>query len=164
MYYAFYKDGSKYSPTGYPDIELKGLDPNKMYRIVDYVNDRVVATNLMGDNAVFNTRFSDYLLVKAVEISEPDPEPVDPDYGFTSVDDRDEALIYTGTWHDDNNASFSEGTARYTNSTDASVVFSFTGTSIRWYGQRDTNFGTAEVYLDDELKLSLIHISEPTRH
>ena len=77
-----------------------------MYRIVDYVNDRVVATNLMGDNAVFNTRFSDYLLVKAVEISEPDPEPVDPDYGFTSVDDRDEALIYTGTWHDDNNASF----------------------------------------------------------
>ena len=24
MYYAFYKDGSKYSPTGYPDIELKG--------------------------------------------------------------------------------------------------------------------------------------------
>lgn len=140
MYYAFYKDGSKYSPTGYPDIELKGLDPNKMYRIVDYVNDRVVATNLMGDNAVFNTRFSDYLLVKAVEISEPDPEPVDPDYGFTSVDDRDEALIYTGTWHDDNNASFSEGTARYTNSTDASVVFSFTGTSIRWYGQRDTNF------------------------
>lgn len=43
-----------------------------MYRIVDYVNDRVVATNLMGDNAVFNTRFSDYLLVKAVEISEPD--------------------------------------------------------------------------------------------
>ncbi len=29
-----------------------------MYRIVDYVNDRVVATNLMGDNAVFNTRFS----------------------------------------------------------------------------------------------------------
>ena len=131
---------------------MKGLDPNKMYRIVDYVNDRVVATNLMGDNAVFNTRFSDYLLVKAVEISEPDPEPVDPDYGFTSVDDRDEALIYTGTWHDDNNASFSEGTARYTNSTDASVVFSFTGTSIRWYGQRDTNFGTAEVYLDDELK------------
>ena len=59
-----------------------------------------------------------------MEISEPDPEPVDPDYGFTSVDDRDEALIYTGTWHDDNNASFSEGTARYTNSTDASVVFS----------------------------------------
>ena len=155
MYYAFYKDGSKYSPTGYPDIELKGLDPNKMYRIVDYVNDRVVATNLMGDNAVFNTRFSDYLLVKAVEISEPDPEPVDPDYGFTSVDDRDEALIYTGTWHDDNNASFSEGTARYTNSTDASVVFSFTGTSIRWYGQRDTNFGTAEVYLDDELKTTV---------
>lgn len=91
---------------------MKGLDPNKMYRIVDYVNDRVVATNLMGDNAVFNTRFSDYLLVKAVEISEPDPEPVDPDYGFTSVDDRDEALIYTGTWHDDNNASLQlKGTA-----------------------------------------------------
>ena len=66
-----------------------------------------------------------------------------------------DALRLTDAIHEHGNASFSEGTARYTNSTDASVVFSFTGTSIRWYGQRDTNFGTAEVYLDDELKTTV---------
>lgn len=151
MYYAFYRDGSKYAPTGNPEIELKGLDPDKMYRIVDYVNDRVVATNLMGDEAVFSARFSDYLLVKAVEIFEPDEEPVDPDYGFTLVDDRDDSLIYTGTWHDDSNEMFYEGTARYTNQKDASVELTFAGTAVRWYGQKDTNFGTADVYIDDEL-------------
>lgn len=151
MYYAFYRDGTKYKPEGNPDIELKGLDSNKMYRIVDYVNDRVVATNLPGDNAVFSCRFSAYLLLKAIEISEPDPEPVDPDWGFTSVDAMDETLVYTGTWYDDHNDSFDNGTARYTPVVGSSVEFTFAGTAIRWYGQRDTNFGVAAVYLDDEL-------------
>ncbi len=148
MHYAFYRDGSKYSPTGYPEIQLKGLDPAKMYRIVDYVNDRVVATNLMGNNAVFTNQFSSYLLVKAVEITTPDPEPADPDAGFQSVDDRDPALTYVGTWNNDSNSAFYEGTARYTNAVNASVEFTFTGTAVRWYGQNDTNFGTADVYLD----------------
>lgn len=149
MYYAFYRDGTKYAPTGYPAIELKGLNPAKMYRIVDYVNNRVVATNLTGDNFTFEARFTDSLLVKAVEITTPDPEVVDPDYGFTSVDDRSADVTYTGTWHDDASSSFSEGTARYTNEVDATVEFSFAGTAIRWYGQEDTNFGTADVYIDD---------------
>ena len=149
MYYAFYRDGTKYAPTGYPAIELKGLNPAKMYRIVDYVNNRVVATNLTGDNFTFEARFTDSLLVKAVEITTPDPEVVDPDYGFTSVDDRSADVTYTGTWHDDASSSFSEGTARYTNEVGATVEFSFAGTAIRWYGQEDTNFGTADVYIDD---------------
>lgn len=150
MYYAFYRDGTKFSPTGYPDIELKGLDPDKMYRIVDYVNDRIVATNLMGDNAVFNNHFSSYLLVKAVEIDTPDV-PVDPEEGFQSVDAMDTSLVYTGTWHDDHNPDFYESNARYTNNAGSSVEFTFTGNAVHWYGQRDTNFGTAEVYLDGEL-------------
>lgn len=152
MHYAFYRDGSKFTTEGYPEIELRGLDPNKLYRIVDYVNDRIVATNLQGDNAKFINKFSTSLLVKAVELTEPDdPSVVDPDWGYTIVDDRDDALTYSGTWHDDSNAAFGEGTARYTNTSGASVEFTFAGTSIRWYGQKDTNFGVAEVYLDDEL-------------
>lgn len=155
MFYAFFRDGSKYSPSGNPDIELKGLEPGKMYRAVDYVNNRVVATNMMGDDATFSCRFSDYLLLKVVEISEPDPEPVDPDYGFTSVDDRNDSLVYSGVWHDDSSSSFSEGTARYTGEVGAYVEFTFTGKSIRWYGQKDINFGEADVYLDGELKATI---------
>lgn len=152
MYYAFYRDGSKYSPSGNPDIELKGLDSEKMYRIVDYVNDRVVATNLMGDEATFSCSFSSYLLLKAVEITTPDDETiVDPDWGYTSVDCEDDSLVYTGNWTAESNSSFGEGTARYTTSADSTVEFTFTGTAVRWYGQTDTNFGSADVYLDDVL-------------
>lgn len=151
MYYVFYRDGTKYRPTGNPPIELKGLDPNKMYRIVDYVNDQVVATNLMGDDAVFNYQFSDYLLVKAVEITSPDPDPVDPEEGFQSVEANDPVLVYTGTWHDDNSDLFHGGDARYTSDAGASVELTFVGTGVRWYGQKDTNFGSATVYLDNEL-------------
>ena len=63
MYYAFYRDGTKFTVDGYPAIELKGLDSSKMYRIVDYVNDRVVATNLTGENMSFTNRFSEYLVL-----------------------------------------------------------------------------------------------------
>ena len=151
MYYAFYRDGSKFTTSDYPEIELRGLDPDKIYRIVDYVNDKVVATNLPGDNARFTNKFSGSLLVKAVEIQTPDaPAIEDSNTRYINIDDRDGLLKYSGTWHDDLNSSFREGTARYTNQVGAAVEFTFTGTSIRWYGQNDTNFGTADVYLDGE--------------
>ena len=70
---------------------------------------------------------------------------------YTLVDDRDPSLVYAGEWHDDSNPAFYGGTARYTSSTDASVELTFTGTAVRWYGQKDTNFGTADVYIDNEL-------------
>lgn len=151
MHYAFYRDGSKHRPSGYPTIELKGLNPDKLYRIVDYVNDRVIATNIPGNNAIFDYRFSNYLLVKAIEIDSPDEEPADPNEGFVSVDAMDGALIYVGTWHDDQDDSFYNGTARYSTSAGSSVELTFTGTTIRWYGQNDLNFGTAQVYLDNLL-------------
>lgn len=151
MYYAFYRDGIKFSPVGNPTIELKGLDPNKMYRVVDYTNNEVVATNLTGDNAKFNYNFSNYLLVKAVEITVPDPEIVDPEESFTSVNATDEAVTYSGVWSNDYNSLFYDGEARYTTEEGAFVEFTFIGTGVRWYGQNDINFGHAEVYIDDHL-------------
>lgn len=75
----------------------------------------------------------------------------EPEEEFLLVDDRDPSLVYTGDWQNDSNAAFHGGTARYTNSADASVELVFAGTAIRWYGQRDTNFGTANVYIDGVL-------------
>lgn len=78
-------------------------------------------------------------------------EYVDEVVEYTIVDDRDSAVIYSGTWNDDSNSSFHNGTARYTNESGASVSFAFNGTAIQWYGQHDTNFGTANVYIDGDL-------------
>lgn len=71
-----------------------------------------------------------------------------PELTYHLVDDRDASLIYSGTWHNDSSPTFLNGTARYTSDTNASVSFTFTGTAIQWYGQNDTNFGTAKVYID----------------
>ncbi len=74
-----------------------------------------------------------------------------PSSEFVAVDDRDSSLVYTGTWHDDSSSSFHANTARYANSDGASVALTFTGSAIRWYGQNDTNFGAANVYIDGVL-------------
>lgn len=71
-----------------------------------------------------------------------------PELTYHLVDDRDASLIYSGTWHNDSSSTFLNGTVRYTSDTNASVSFTFTGTAIQWYGQNDTNFGTAKVYID----------------
>lgn len=71
-----------------------------------------------------------------------------PELTYHLVDDRDASLIYSGTWHNDSSSTFLNSTARYTSDTNASVSFTFTGTAIQWYGQNDTNFGTAKVYID----------------
>lgn len=148
MYYAFYRDGKRFQPNGYPDIELRGLNPNKMYRVVDYVNNRVVATNLMGDNAVFNTRFSKDLLVKAIEIESPDEEPVNQDWGFEVVDASDPAILYDGDWEISGDPEQME---KLKGKEGASFRFRFAGTAVRWYGRKYPGEGSAEVYLDEKL-------------
>lgn len=84
--------------------------------------------------------------INVYEITDPSPAPT-----VVYVDDRDSALVYTGVWHDDNQPVFYDGTARYTNSAGATVELTFVGTAIQWYGQKDTNFGMANVYLDNVL-------------
>lgn len=91
--------------------------------------------------------------INVYEYAEPEPE-------FTIVDDRDASLMYTGTWQNDSNPAFHNGTARYTAEANASVELTFNGTVIRWYGQKDTNFGTANVYLDDVL-IETVNVSGP---
>lgn len=90
----------------------------------------------------------DYLAYATAETVDPAPEP-EPE--FQVVDAMDDILVYTGNWTDDSNENFESGFARYTNESDASVSLTFEGSTVRWYGQTDTNFGSARVYLDDEL-------------
>lgn len=76
MYYSFYCDGKKYQPVGHPDVTLKGLDPNKIYRIEDYINGEVIAEKVVGTEATFQVPFDQYLLVRAVPVGEVPKEKV----------------------------------------------------------------------------------------
>lgn len=149
MYYAFYRDGQKYCPKGYPALELKGLKPDKLYRVIDYVNDRVVATNLRGACAVFNTRFTNYLLVKAVEIAEQDNESVDQDWGFKKVKANVPSIVYSENWQKSNGTN-EKGNNCFTQTPGDKFTFTFAGTAIRWYGEKSKEGGKAEVFLDDK--------------
>lgn len=144
MYYAFYRDGAKYSPQGNPKVELKGLNPYRLYRIVDYVNNRILATNVPGGRAQFDASFGSYLLLRAEELSAPEPLQTQ-----LTAEESDPAVTFEGAWTAEQNGAFSGGACRYTTETGASVTFAFEGNRIAWYGQKDTNFGTAEVFVDD---------------
>jgi len=151
-YYSFYKDGSKYPGNGNAKVELRGLDPAKIYRIEDYVNNTVLATNVSGLNLMVNTAFTNgSMLVRAVPLETPDVPVVVPTVDYVKADNADASVVYAGTWNNDSGSSFYNSTAKYTSTQGSAVEFIFTGNAIRWCGQKDTNFGTAQIYIDDNL-------------
>ncbi len=60
----------------------------------------------------------------------------------------DRHLAWRGDWHKVSHASYSSGTAWYTNSPDSSVTIEFDGTSISLLGKKAPTYGVAEVRFD----------------
>ncbi|MBA7581101.1 hypothetical protein ES708_23001 [subsurface metagenome] len=61
IYYSIYADDASWQGA----LTLRGLEPGKTYRVVDYVEDRELGT-VQADNAVLHIDFTDYLLLKCV--------------------------------------------------------------------------------------------------
>jgi hypothetical protein len=64
------------------------------------------------------------------------------------VEQGDPSITYTGTWHSNNAAPNSGGTAALSNSADAQATISFAGSGITWIGVKDPGNGLAKVTLD----------------
>lgn len=65
---------------------------------------------------------------------------------------RDPAITYTGTWHDNNARVWTGGASRTANLAGSAATFSFTGTSVSWIGsEKSSAGGTANVYIDGVL-------------
>jgi alpha-galactosidase len=73
----------------------------------------------------------------------------------TTVDDSSASITYNQTWHSETNTSCIGNDAHYTDTANAYVQFTFTGTAITWVGQKDVNFGNASVYLDGVLQATI---------
>ena len=69
------------------------------------------------------------------------------DDGYTRVMNSDQAVSYSGNWVS-NPSSSGSGTAMQSTSAGSQVRYAFTGTAIRWIGDRDPRSGVADVYLD----------------
>ncbi len=86
-----------------------------------------------------------------------------PSIGALIIDDRDPAVVYSGTWYQGSASDNYFGTETYANSAGASVSYPFTGTSIRWIGALNHHHGKADVYLDDTLVAEAVDCYAPGR-
>jgi hypothetical protein len=73
-------------------------------------------------------------------------------------------VTYNGAWTACTNESpYYNGTCHYSSTAAGYVEFAFTGTSITWYGLKNTDLGKADVYLDGALAAGGIDCFSYTR-
>ena len=60
-------------------------------------------------------------------------------------------MTYTGRWEENRNRSWSEGTAKVTETTGARADFTFTGSWVSWIGAQKRSIGPAKIYIDGAL-------------
>ena len=111
-------------------------------KVIRVSNSSSVAFTSDGDSISFSTVAGEsYRIISNVEA------PVLP----IKVDDRDPSIIYTGTWSPYSDSRNYMSTESYSNQVGASAEFTFTGTSIKYYGATQANHGYFDIYIDDVL-------------
>lgn len=74
----------------------------------------------------------------------------------TKIVNDDIGIIYSGSWGDSNNQSGCYNGDNHASKTPSSYVkFTFTGTSIAWYGSKAADHGKADIYIDDVLQATV---------
>ena len=73
-------------------------------------------------------------------------------YDREYVDDRDEAVQYSGSWETYEASSDYSGTETYSTKAGDSCEFTFEGTGVRYIGAKQKNTGKVKVYIDGEFK------------
>ena len=71
---------------------------------------------------------------------------------FTRVQQNSSTVTYTGTWYSNGGTFNSGGNAALAINTGARATFTFSGTSVKWIGYRDSWSGIANIYVDGILK------------
>ncbi|QHW33095.1 hypothetical protein GZH47_21340 [Paenibacillus rhizovicinus] len=78
------------------------------------------------------------------------------------TDDRDSAIVYGGSWTEDNWTGDFADTEKYSKTTNDYAQFTFTGNRIQLIGYRQHNLGNAAVYIDGALDATVDLYTEGT--
>lgn len=71
---------------------------------------------------------------------------------ITTVNDDDPSVAYTGSWtNNDSCSGYYNNDLHWSNTNGSYAQISFTGTSIKWIGAKNTGHGNAKVYIDGNL-------------
>jgi hypothetical protein len=109
-------------------------------------------------NLAYPAEYSDVYLLVLGGTAPPPPPPPPPPPSTTTVTRFEEiapAVQTTGTWYPNSNASYSGGSAVKARDDGSQIRFTFTGTGVKWIGQRDKWSGVAEIYLDGALTATI---------
>lgn len=79
------------------------------------------------------------------------------------ADDRDAAVVLSGTWTPYADDGDLQGTELYSDNVGSAVDFRFEGTSVAWIGAKNHNLGKADVYLDGKLAEADVDAYAPSK-
>ncbi|WP_261301656.1 CBM35 domain-containing protein [Paenibacillus andongensis] len=77
------------------------------------------------------------------------------------VDDKNAAVTYNPAWGNWNDVNDYNGSESSTNTVNSYAQFTFTGTSIKYIGQTQPNYGKLDVYIDNVLDAADIDLYAP---
>ncbi|KAI0034516.1 copper radical oxidase [Vararia minispora EC-137] len=83
--------------------------------------------------------------------------------GAKSYDSASPLVHFSGKWTDSYASRYVGHTLRSTTSKGSSIIFTFTGTGIEWFGNVDSRHGIADVYIDGKL-VDHVDSYSPTAH
>ncbi|CAN7364868.1 DUF1080 domain-containing protein [Paenibacillus sp. LjRoot153] len=108
--------------------------------------DKTFANGKVGLSVYDGTiaQFDDAWVAKLGQTVMAPPTPI-------TVDDRDPAVTYSGTWSQSSSASDYSSTETYNRTAGAYAQFTFTGTSISLISMKQHNMGLIDVYIDGVL-------------
>jgi hypothetical protein len=148
--------GMRGPASGMADVSLDGALVSRvdLYSPTEQVQTVVLSLTNLSDGphtlridvaGVKNSASSStVVIVDAFDVTLALPQPP-----TTRVQENSAAVVYSGSWTPGSRFSYWSGEfARYTETTGAQATFTFSGTSIRWLGERRRNGGIARVSLD----------------
>jgi hypothetical protein len=88
----------------------------------------------------------------------------DTNFTWTTIDDTDKSIIYTGSWQIGLwGSDYYDGTAHYTANAGDAAQYTFTGVGIKWIAAMNSDHGQAKVYIDSVYQTTVDLYSSPAQ-
>ncbi|BFT71139.1 DUF4073 domain-containing protein [Paenibacillus sp. P36] len=135
-------------PGNATNPNISWASSNSLVAKVEVVGGKAIVTGLKEGTAEITATSADGGFRAAAQVTVTKASGV---VATVKVDDRDAAVVYTGSWNNYSDGGDYSGTEKYSNTAGDSAQFTFTGTSIQLISMKQRNMGNIDVYLDGVL-------------
>ncbi|WP_235960016.1 DUF4073 domain-containing protein [Paenibacillus silvestris] len=146
-------------PSNATNQNINWTSSNSLVAKVEVVGGKTIVTGLKEGTAEITATSADGGFRAAAQVTVTKASGVVPS---VKVDDRNAAVIYTGSWNNYSDGGDYSGTEKYSNTAGDSAQFTFTGTTIQLISMKQRNMGNVDVYLDGVLVQANIDCYAPS--